>query len=158
MQTTVALARIDHPAVRAVTRVRSLLARVPLSVIELMMRVGVALVFWKSGMTKIASWDLTLALFANEYQVPVLPPEMAAYLGTAVELTAPVLLVLGIATRIGAAALIGMTAVIQLFVFPENWADHLLWASILAYLVVRGPGALSIDHLIVRAWLGESTK
>ena len=132
---------------------RAVIARleaVPLAVPELVLRLGVALAFWRSGNVKIASWGSTLQLFASEYRVPLLPPELAAWLATAVELTTPVLLLLGLFTRLGAAAMLGMTLVIQLFVYPENYPDHLLWAGPLLYLVLRGPGALSIDHLIRR--------
>jgi putative oxidoreductase len=82
--------------------------------------------------------------------VPLLPPELAATLATTVELTAPILLLLGLATRLGAAAMLGMTLVIQIFVYPENYPDHLLWAGPLLYPVLRGPGPISIDHLIRR--------
>ena len=126
------------------------LEAVPLAVPELVLRLGVALAFWRSGNVKIASWDSTLRLFANEYRVPLLPPELAAWLATAVELTTPILLLLGLATRLGAAAMLGMTLVIQIFVYPENYPDHLLWAGPLLYLILRGPGTLSIDHLIRR--------
>jgi putative oxidoreductase len=132
---------------------RAVIARleaVPLAVPELVLRLGVALAFWRSGNVKIASWDTTLQLFANEYRVPLLPPELAAYLASAVELTTPVLLLLGLATRLGALAMLGMTLVIQLFVYPETYPDHLLWAGPLLYLILRGPGALSLDHLIRR--------
>jgi putative oxidoreductase len=142
-------------AVQSVATLRDWLGRFPVAVLELLLRIGVALVFWKSGMTKIANWDLTVALFADEYQVPTLPPELAAYLGTTVELVAPVLLVLGFGARFGAAVLLGMTFVIQTFVYPENWSEHLLWASILIYVLTRGPGALSLDHVIARRWFGH---
>lgn len=138
-----------------VETVRNLLERVPLSAITLAFRIAVAVVFWRSGMTKIANWDLTVALFENEYALPLLPPTIAAYLGTFAELACPVLLVLGLGTRVAAAALLGMTLVIQLFVFPENWPDHLLWGSILAYLVTRGGGAISLDAVISRAVFGS---
>lgn len=129
---------------------RQLLARFPIAVIELMMRVGVGAVFFKSGLTKIASWDSTIALFENEYALPLLPPELAATMAAACELACPALLVLGLGARFGAAAMLGMTAVIQVFVYPENWAEHLLWASAFAYVLTRGAGALSFDHLIAR--------
>lgn len=127
---------------------RAVVERLPTSVLALAFRLAVAVVFFKSGLTKIASWDATVALFDMEYMVPVLPAAFAAYLATATELGASALLAFGLFTRFAAAALLGMTLVIQLFVYPENWPDHLLWGSILAYLVTRGPGALSIDHLI----------
>jgi putative oxidoreductase len=125
-----------------------LLEAVPVALPALLLRVGVALAFWRSGSVKIASWSSTLQLFANEYRVPALPPELAATLATTVELTMPILLLLGLATRLGAAAMLGMTLVIQIFVYPGNYPDHLLWAGPLLYLVLRGPGAISIDHLI----------
>jgi putative oxidoreductase len=124
------------------------LERIPFAIAPLLMRFGMGLVFWRSAQTKLASWDTTLLLFREEYRVPVLPPELAAYLATAVELTAPVLLAFGLAARLGAGAMLGMTLVIQLFVYPQSYPDHLLWAGPLVYLVLRGPGALSIDHLI----------
>ena len=127
---------------------RALLEKFPTSILALAFRLAVAVVFFRSGLTKIASWDATVALFEMEYMVPILPVAFAAYLATATELGASALVAFGLFTRFAAAALLGMTIVIQLFVYPENWPDHLLWGSILAYLVTRGPGALSIDHLI----------
>jgi putative oxidoreductase len=130
---------------------------------ELGLRVGVAAVFFRSGQTKVAadgwwdvgSWwsitDTTVLLFREEYRVPVLPPEVAAWLATTAEHIAPLLLILGLGSRLGAAVLLGMTAVIQMFVYPGHWHEHLLWAVPLAYVLVRGPGKLSIDHLIRRS-------
>jgi putative oxidoreductase len=129
-------------------RAVALLERVPVAIPQLLFRFGMGLVFWRSAQSKLASWDTTLLLFREEYKVPVLPPELAAYLATTVELTAPVLLALGLATRLGAAAMLGMALVIQLFVYPQSYPDHLLWAGPLLYLILRGPGVLSIDHLI----------
>ena len=129
-------------------RVIGWLEGLPLWIPEIFFRLGIALAFWRSGQTKIQSWDTTLALFSDEYKVPVLPPEIAAYMATAVELTAPILLLCGVATRLGAAAMLGMTIVIQSFVYPQSYPTHLLWAGSLLYLVLRGPGVLSIDHLI----------
>jgi putative oxidoreductase len=130
-----------------------LLERIPVAVPELLFRLGMGLVFWRSGQSKLASWDTTLLLFREEYRVPVLPPDLAAYLATAVELTAPVLLVVGLAARMGAGAMLGMAVVIQLFVYPQSYSDHLLWAGPLLYLVLRGPGVLSLDHLVRRRLL-----
>lgn len=126
------------------------LERFPGSLLGLAFRLAVATVFFRSGLSKIASWDATVALFDMEYMLPLIPPELGAYMAASLELTAPVLLVLGLLTRPAAAALLGMTTVIQLFVYPENWPDHILWASILLYLVTRGAGALSLDHLLAR--------
>jgi putative oxidoreductase len=133
-------------------RAIALLERLPFAIAPLLMRFGIGLVFWRSAQTKLASWDTTLLLFREEYRVPLLPPEFAAYMATAVELTAPILLAIGLATRFGAAAMLGMTLVIQLFVYPQSYPDHLLWAGPLVYLILRGPGALSIDHLIRRRY------
>jgi len=131
------------------------LERFPISVLELAFRVGIAGVFWTSGMTKTATWDQTVALFRDEYKVPLLPPEVAAYLATTTELVCAALLALGIAARFGAAALLGMTLVIQVFVYPANWLDHLLWAGLLGYVLTRGAGLLSIDHVVSRWWAGK---
>ncbi|HEX2891427.1 DoxX family protein [Vineibacter terrae] len=128
----------------------TLLSHLPLSLLLLMARVAVAAVFFKSGLTKIANWDLTLMLFTDEYALPLLPPDIAALLGTTAELTCPVLLVLGLATRLAAVPLLGMTIVIQVFVYPANWAEHLTWATLLLLLLTRGAGRLSLDDLVVR--------
>lgn len=133
---------------------RGLLEHFPTWLLALAFRFAVATVFWRSGLTKIASWDATVALFDMEYMLPILPPVLGAYLATTLELGGSALLVLGLATRFAAAALLGMTLVIQLFVYPENWPDHLLWGSILAYLVTRGAGAISLDHVIWRRLFG----
>jgi putative oxidoreductase len=130
------------------------LDRLPIVLAEIPLRLGVALVFWRSGRTKTANWDLTVALFQDEYRVPLLPPELAAILATAVEHAAPVMLLLGLGTRLAAAAMLGMTLVIQIFVYPQSYPDHLLWLGPLLYLLLRGPGALSLDHLIRRRFSG----
>ncbi len=139
---------------RAVEQARDILHRVPMAPLLLMLRVGVGMVFWKSAMSKLANWDLTVQLFADEYQVPLLPPGFAALLGTTAEVASAVALILGIGARFGALALLGVTATIQLFVYPENWSEHLLWASVLLLVLVRGAGPLSIDHVLLRA-LGQ---
>ena len=118
-------------------------------------RVSVAAVFFKSGLVKIQSWESTVGLFRDEYKLPVLPPELAAWMGTALELSAPVLIVLGLFARLGALALLAMTFVIQFVVYPENWAEHLMWASLLAWIVSRGPGAISIYRLIALRLFGR---
>ena len=126
------------------------LERFPLSVLQFLFRLSVGLVFWNSGLTKIASWQTTIVLFRDEYAVPFLPPELAAQLATAVELTCPVLLLAGFATRVATLPLLGMTLVIQVFVYPESWSVHLMWTAILLFILTRGPGALSVDHWITR--------
>lgn len=134
------LARLD--------RARATAGRFPLSPIEFGMRLAVGATFFRSGMNKLQSFDTAITLFREEYRLPLLPPELAAYMGTTVELTAPLLLVAGLFARLGAAALLVMTLTIQLLVYPENWPEHLMWASILVYVMSRGPGALSIDRVI----------
>src|SRR5260370_16304742 len=94
------------------------LDRIPYALLALPLRFAVATVFWNSAMAKLANWDTTLSLFADEYQLPLLPPAIAAYMATTVELTTPVLLVLGLLTRPTAFVLLGMTAVIEIFVYP----------------------------------------
>jgi putative oxidoreductase len=104
-----------------------------------------------SAMAKLANWDTTIALFTDEYQVPLLPPDLAADLAASIELTTPILLVLGLSTRPAALVLLGMTAVIEIFVYPQAWPTHIQWAAMLLILLFRGPGELSIDHLL-RRW------
>ena len=131
-------------------RLRRLLDGVSYGWLALPLRFAVATVFWNSGQAKIANWDTTLSLFTDEYQLPVLPPELTAYLATAIELTTPVLLVLGLLTRAAASMLLGMTAVIEIFVYPLAWPTHLQWAAMLLVLLCRGPGPISLDHIIAQ--------
>src|ERR1700704_794914 len=132
-------------------RLQSLFESVPYSVLAIPLRVAVATVFWNSGMTKLASWDTTLQLFADEYRLPLLPPEVAAFMAASIELTMPVLLVLGLLTRPAAFVLLGMTTVIEIFVYPQAWPTHIQWAAMLLILLCRGPGRFSLDHLIWRS-------
>ena len=129
------------------------LERAPLAAFQLAFRFGMAGIFWNSGLSKIASWDTTIVLFRDEYKVPVLPPELAATLATAVELICPVLLVLGLATRLATLPMLAMTFVIQVFVYPDSWSQHLIWAAMLGFLLSRGPGPLSLDHLLAQRLL-----
>jgi putative oxidoreductase len=126
------------------------LERVPYSLLALPLRLAVATVFWNSGTTKLANWDATLQLFEDEYKVPLLPPDVAAHLGAAIELTTPVLLVLGLLTRPAALVLLGMTTVIEVFVYPQAWPTHIQWAAMLLVLLCRGAGNLSLDHWLAR--------
>ena len=130
--------------------VRQWLERFPLSIIQLAMRVGVGAVFFKAGLLKYNSWEFTIQLFRDEYKVPLLDPAAAARVAMIQELTVPLLLFAGLATRIATVPLLGMIAVIQTFVYPNAWTEHLVWASILVFLLTRGPGTLSLDHLIDR--------
>lgn len=119
--------------------------------LALLLRVGIAAPFFLSGRTKVEGL-LTLTpsteyLFAEEYRVPLLPPDLAAHLATYAEHALPILLVLGLLTRPAAIGLLLMTLVIQLFVVPTGWPTHLLWAGPLVYLIARGPGAASLDRV-----------
>jgi putative oxidoreductase len=128
----------------------ALLDRFPPSILQLMFRVAIAAVFWSSGLTKIASWDTTIALFRDEYMVPLPPPEIAAVISATFELSCSVLIILGLATRLATLPLLGMTFVIEVFVYPEYWAMHLMWASLLVFLLTKGPGVFSLDHYAQR--------
>ncbi len=130
--------------------VRDWLARFPLSLLQLGMRVGVGAVFFKSGLLKYNSWEFAIKLFEDEYKVPLLDPTLAAKLATFNELTFPVFLFVGLATRLATLPLLGMTFVIQTFVYPHAWTEHLMWASMLVFLLTRGPGVFSLDYLIER--------
>jgi putative oxidoreductase len=122
------------------------LERFPLSVLQFIFRFAIAAVFWNSGLTKIASWQTTIVLFRDEYKVPLLPPEMAASLAAAIELTCPVLLVLGLASRLATLPMLAMTIVIEAFVYPEDWIEHLGWAAFLLFILTRGPGPIALDR------------
>ena len=127
------------------------LARVPLSLHQLLFRLGVASVFLPAGLIKASGWETTVALFQDEYRVPLLPPAVAAATATSSELVCSTLLILGLATRLATLPLLGMLATIQLFVYPSAWSEHVVWGSILLFLLTRGAGTLSVDHLIARA-------
>ena len=132
------------------TRVARWLDSVPYSALAIPLRLAVATVFWNSAMTKLANWDTAVQLFADEYKVPLLPPDVAAYIAVSIELSTPVLLVLGLLTRPAALVLLGMTAVIEIFVYPQAWPTHIQWAAMLLVLLCRGPGSLSLDHWLWR--------
>ncbi len=126
----------------------------PDALLLLVARLGIAAVFFLSGRTKVEGLltltDSTYALFESEYALPLIPPNVAAVAATWSEHLFPVLLVLGLGTRISALALLVMTATIQIFVYPDAWPTHLSWAAILLPLVARGGGTLSIDALFAR--------
>lgn len=148
-----------------VIRANGLMARIPESAIALLGRFSVAAVFWKSGQTKIeglaidivsGSFELGLPrlsssavdLFRDEYQLPLLSPELGAMLAVFGEHLLPLLLLLGLGTRFAALGLLVMTVVIQLLVYPAAYATHGVWAAVLLWLMVRGPGVLSLDHAL----------
>ncbi len=126
--------------------------RIPAWLIPLVQRLGIAAVFFLSGRTKVEGWftltDSTFFLFETEYQLPLLDPVPAAYFATASEHLFPILLLVGLFTRLSALALLIMTLVIQVFVYPDAWPTHLIWAAILLPLIARGGGALSLDRLL----------
>jgi putative oxidoreductase len=131
-----------------IAMVTAFLGRFPLSILQLLFRLAVASVFLKAGLTKIASWQFTVQLFIDEYKVPVLPPEVAATLATTFELGCSLLLIVGLCTRLATLPLLGMIMTIQLFVYPSAYSEHLVWGSILLFLLMYGPGPYSLDRLI----------
>jgi len=149
-----------NPVPVALTGLRALLARLadaaawltPHSLLALVNRVGIAAIFWMSARTKVEGWfsvsDSAYTLFREEYRLPLLPPELAAQMATMAEHVFPILLVLGLFTRLSALALLGMTLVIQVFVYPDAWPTHLSWAGLMLYLAGRGGGRLSLDHAL----------
>ncbi len=135
-----------------ILRVVGWLERVPYTILALPLRLAVATVFWNSAMTKLADWNAALQLFREDYRLPLLAPEFAAYLAVSIELTTPVLLVLGLATRPVALVLLGMTTVIEVFVYPQAWPTHIQWAAMLLVLLCRGAGNGSLDYLLYRRY------
>jgi len=150
--TTIVTRRARSRPARLLLLILDRLQAIPYWLLAVLLRLAVAWIFWNSAQVKLINWDTTLTMFRDEYQVPILPPELAANLALAIELTAPVLLVLGLLTRPAILVLFGMTAVIQLFVYPEAWPTHLQWSAMMLVLLSRGAGALSVDHLLWR-WL-----
>jgi putative oxidoreductase len=127
---------------------RDWLARFPLSIVQLAGRIGVGTVFFRAGLLKYNSPEFTVLLFRDEYQVPLLDPTVAARIAMIQELTIPIFLFLGLATRLATLPLLGMIAVIQTFVYPNAFQDHLVWGAILVLLLTRGPGVFSVDYVV----------
>ena len=128
---------------------------IPYWFIALAARIFPAAVFWQSGQTKVAGLHLrpsAIALFGNEYRLPLIDPAIAAYASAFAEHFFPILLVIGLATRFSALALLFMTAVIEIFVYPGAWPTHGVWATCFLVVIARGPGWLSLDHLIARKY------
>lgn len=126
----------------------------PESLLLLVARLGIASVFFLSGRTKVEGLltikPTTYVLFRSEYALPLISPELAAHLATYAEHLFPLLLVLGLLTRPAALALLGMTAVIEVFVYPDAWPTHLTWAGLLLPLIAHGGGKWSVDGLLRR--------
>lgn len=150
---------------RADDIVTAVLSRIPQSLIAFLGRFSIAAVFWKSGQTKVQGFvidildgrfelgiprfaDGTIDLFRDEYGLPLIPPELAALMATVAEHVFPILLLLGLATRLSATALLGMTLIIQIFVYPGAYPTHGLWATVLLFLMAKGGGVFSLDHLV----------
>ena len=141
-----AVARIIHAGIAT-------LDGIPYWLIALAARVFPAAIFWQSGQTKVVGWHLrpsAIMLFENEYQLPLVDPTIAAYVTAVSEHCFPVLLVIGLASRVSALALLALTAVIEIFVYPDAWPTHGVWATCLLLIIARGPGLLSLDRLIAR--------
>lgn len=153
----------------AVAQINGYLARIPHCVIALVARFSIAAVFWNSGQTKVEGLaidivqgefslglprmsDTAVALFRDEYKLPLLSPEMAAPMAAIAEHVFPALILVGLATRLSSLALLGMTLVIQVFVYPGAYATHGTWAAVLLYLMARGAGALSMDNWLAKRW------
>lgn len=139
----------QSPVVRRISDLIGLANRIPHDLIALVARLSIAGVFWQSGQTKLDGFkvsDSALYLFENEFRLPLISPSIAAHLATFAEHFFPALLVVGLASRLSAAALLGMTLVIQIFVYPGAWPTHGTWAACLLLILARGPGRASLDH------------
>lgn len=149
-----------------------LLSSIPHSLIAFIARFSIGAVFWMSGQTKVQGFvvdlatgdvklgwprlsDSAVALFRDEYKLPFIPPELAAPMAATAEHLFPLLLLIGLGTRFSALALLGMTAVIEIFVYPDAYPTHGTWAAIFLYLIARGPGAFSVDHWLARRATGR---
>lgn len=151
--TDVTLARPLPGLAGLVQRATALMSCIPYWFVALIARISIAAVFWRSGQTKLEGWrlaDTAIDLFRDEYKLPLIDPTIAAYLATFAEHIFPILLVIGLATRFSALALLIMTMVIEIFVYPDAWPTHGTWAAIFLMLMARGPGQISLDYLIAR--------
>ncbi|KEQ07045.1 DoxX family protein [Pseudorhizobium pelagicum] len=129
----------------------TLLDRIPHDLIAIVARLSIAAVFWKSGQTKLDGWRVSenaVYLFEHEYALPLISPMIAAYMATLAEHLLPILLVIGLGSRLAALGLLAMTLVIQIFVYPDAWPTHGTWAACLLLIIARGPGRLSLDQLV----------
>ncbi len=136
---------------------RHLLDRIPHDLVALIARLSIAAVFWQSGQTKLDGWQVTesaVYLFENEYRLPLIDPWLAAHAAALAEHLFPLLLVIGLASRLSALALLGMTLVIEIFVYPDAWPTHGTWAVCLLVIIADGPGRASFDHFIARRFGG----
>jgi len=147
--------------IAAMRTVAAVLDRIPQSLISLAARIFPAAVFWRSGQTKVEGFHVTdnaIALFRDEYALPWIDPALAANIAAFSEHFFPLLLVIGLASRLSALALLGMTAVIEFFVYPDAWPTHGVWATCFLVVIARGPGIFSLDHLIARRFAAHGEK
>ena len=156
MSTATATNSMRSPALTFAGRVLHWLDCIPYWLLAIPLRLAVATVFWDSAMTHLANWQTTLDLFETEYALPLVPPDLAAYLAVAIELSTPPLLVLGLLTLPAAAVLLGTTSVIEVIVYPQAWPTHIQWAAMMLVLLARGAGTLSLDWLIRRRVFGDA--
>lgn len=136
---------------RFITPLTDLFNRIPLDLIALVARLSIAGTFWRSGQTKVEGFhvtDTTIYLFETEYKLPFIDPWLAAHMSAIAEHLFPILLVIGLASRLSALALLGMTLVIELFVYPDAWPIHGTWAACLLIIMAHGPGIVSLDYLL----------
>jgi putative oxidoreductase len=137
----------------SIRRLHEAMAAIPYWFTALVLRIPIAAVFWRSGQTKVDGFTLSSSavdLFKDEYRLPLIDPTLAAYAAAIAEHLFPVLLVIGLATRLSAFALLIMTLVIQIFVYPDAWPTHGTWAACFLVLMVQGPGKVSLDHWIAQ--------
>lgn len=141
----------DHSLSRRLRDGMGLLDRIPHDLIAIVARLSIAAVFWNSGQTKLDGWRVSenaVYLFEHEYALPLISPVIAAHLATLAEHLLPILLVIGLGSRLAALGLLAMTLVIQVFVYPDAWPTHGTWAACLLLIIARGPGRLSLDQLV----------
>jgi putative oxidoreductase len=139
--------------VTAINQVIALMSRIPNDAIALLARISIGAIFWRSGATKVNGFSLSenaIELFREDYKLPLIDPVVAATLAALAEHIFPVLLIVGLASRLSATALLGMTAIIQIFVYPGAWPIHGVWATALLVIIARGPGLISLDALIAK--------
>lgn len=135
-----------------IRRLNRLFDQIPHDIVTLALRIFPAMVFFQSGRTKVEGLftikDSTWFLFEHEYALPIIPSDLAAVLGTTAEHVLPILLILGLFTRFAALGLLGMTAVIEIFVYPDAWVTHGLWAAAFLAVITMGPGRVSLDRML----------
>ncbi len=151
--TDVPLARTHDAIALPPRRIIGWMEAIPYSFVALIARLSIAGVFWQSGETKVDGWHVTasaIELFRSEYRLPLIDPTVAAYLSAFAEHFFPLLLVIGFATRLSALALLAMTLIIEIFVYPDAWPTHGTWAACFLLLMTRGAGVVSVDHVLAR--------